>query len=283
MGREANLVRLLPLAQPQMIARRTNWTTREWRPGPDYRIICPCQHHARRERSTWRRALRVASRGVAVLLGVPLALAAFDIPTEAMNANLASLRPRVLSPKPDSRPLPIFTAPVVSERFVSSDAVQQLVSLDTFKEEYFRTAVPFGSIIYREAKKNGLSPELVAAMVHTESDFRAGLVSHKSAQGLMQIVPETARLLGVANVFDPEQNIAAGTRYYRYLLDRFDNERIALAAYNAGEGKIERCGCIPEFAETRQYIEKVNARKDRYRQRVRNSYLAAVRMRPAAH
>ncbi len=276
-----------------MIARRTNWTTREWRPGPDYRVICPCQHHARRERSTWRRALRVASRSVAVLLGVPFALAAFDIPTEAMNANLASLRPRMLlqkvplttreTPKEAPRPLPIFTAPVVSERFMSSDAVQQLVSLDSFKEEYFRTAVPYGSIIYREAKKNGISPELVAAMVHTESDFRVGLVSHKSAQGLMQIVPETARLLGVANVFDPEQNIAAGTRYYRYLLNRFENERIALAAYNAGEGKVERCGCIPEFAETRRYIEKVNARKDRYRQRVRNSYLAAVRMRPAAH
>jgi len=119
-------------------------------------------------------------------------------------------------------------------------------------------------------------------MVHTESDFRPELVSTKSAQGLMQIVPDTARLLGLANVFDPEQNIAAGTRYFRYLLDRFENERIALAAYNAGEGHVERCSCVPEFAETQEYIEKVNVRASRYRQRVRNSYVAALRMRPDA-
>lgn len=269
-----------------MNARRKR-ATREWRPGPDYRVICTCQHHSRRK-ERWRRAIRIV-RGVAVLITVPIAFSFFDVPMKAMNLNLKSLRPQPrVAVKPTAkralpRALPIFTTPAVSEQFISTANVTQSVTIDSFKEQYFRVHVPYGTIIYREARKNRLSPELVAAMVHTESDFRPELVSTKSAQGLMQIVPDTARLLGLANVFDPEQNIAAGTRYYRYLLDRFENERIALAAYNAGEGHVERCGCVPEFAETQEYIEKVNVRASRYRQRVRTSYMAALRMSDAAN
>ena len=265
---------------------------REWKPGADYRVICSCQRHAR-ARNSWRRALRLASRGVAVLVGVPLALAAFDIPTEAMNLDVI-LRPapqsstvvapaRALVPSetpPDG--MPIFTAAAVREQFLDTTTIQKAVSIDSFKEQYFRKYVPYGAIIYREARRNKLPPELVAAMVHTESDFRPSLVSQKSAQGLMQIIPDTARDLGLSNVFDPEQNIAAGTRYYRYLRNRFASDRIALAAYNAGEGHVERCGCVPPFAETQDYIAKVNVRASRYRQRVRNGYLAALRMQPSA-
>ncbi|HUP62902.1 MAG TPA: lytic transglycosylase domain-containing protein [Thermoanaerobaculia bacterium] len=264
---------------------------REWRPGRDYRIICSCQHHARRANSRWRKALRIASRGVAVLVGVPLALATFDLPSEAMNIDVASLPPLRSRKVPESAPLPaapreereltVFTE-AAREAFIGSVAVQSAVTIDVFRENYFRTQVPYGSIIYREAKRNGLAPELVAAMVHTESDFRAGLISHKSAQGLMQIVPETARILGVNDIFDPQENIAAGTRYFRYLLNRFDNEQVALAAYNAGEGNVERFGGVPPFDETQRYIEKVNVRASRYRQRIRNGYVATMRMQPAA-
>jgi len=229
--------------------------------------------------------MRIATRGIAVLATVPFAYF-FDIPTKAMNLNVnlnvASFRPRagieLRAPELLERTLPVFTTPATSEQFLSSTTVQQTVTIDSFKEQYFRTHVPYGSIIYREARRNNLAPELVAAMVHTESDFRPALVSHRSAQGLMQIVPDTARDLGLANVFDPEQNIAAGTRYFRYLLDRFENERIALAAYNAGEGKVERCSCVPEIAETVDYIAKVNVRASRYRQRIRNGYVAMTRI-----
>jgi soluble lytic murein transglycosylase-like protein len=238
--------------------------------------------------------VRVVSRGVAVLVAVPFAFTFFDIPIKAMSLKLTAIRPqlgamkvveaKVAEARPAKRDLSIFTTAAVSEQFMSGGTVQQSVSIDSFKEQYFRTHVPYGTIIYREARRNGLAPELVAAMVHTESDFRPHLVSEKSAQGLMQIVPDTARDLGLANVFDPEENIAAGTRYYRYLLDRFENERIALAAYNAGEGKVERCGCVPPISETVEYIDKVNVRASRYRQRVRNGYMATVRMRSeAAH
>jgi soluble lytic murein transglycosylase-like protein len=99
----------------------------------------------------------------------------------------------------------------------------------------------------------------------------------------MQIVPETAKVLGIANPFDPEENIAAGTRYFRQLLNRFDDERIALAAYNAGPTNVDRFGGVPPFPETQRYIEKVNRRHNRYRERVRNSYVTTLRTGNVGH
>jgi soluble lytic murein transglycosylase-like protein len=211
-----------------------------------------------------------------VLVSIPLAFAAFDIPTSAMNLGLREMQ--IGEPSPKERTLPIFTTESLREQFLSS---QRPLTLDLFKENYFSTHVPFGAIIYREARKNDLPPELVAAMVHTESDFRPRLVSHKSAQGLMQIVPGTARILGIDDPFDPEKNIAAGTKYFRYLLDRFDDENIALAAYNAGEGNVARFGGVPPFTETQEYISRVNRRTRRYRDGLRTSYISTVRMRRA--
>lgn len=244
----------------------------------DWRVVCSCQVHARRPRP-WRGVLRIAARSAAVLLGVPLALAAIDMPG-AMRTFDDLRQTKTPAPARSEASLPIFTTESVKQRFLNPE---QPFTLDVFKETYFRTHVPYGAIIFREARKNDLPPELVAAMVHTESDFRAGLVSHKTAQGLMQIIPSTAALLGVDDPFDPEKNIAAGTRYFRYLLDRFDDETIALAAYNAGEGNVARYGGIPPFAETRDYVSKVNRRTLRYRDGFRNSYIASLRMRRDVH
>jgi hypothetical protein len=247
-----------------------------------YRTICPCQRHT--APSLWSRGLRIASRVAAILFSIPLGFAALDLPTSAMNTplvDLPGLRSKTtaaMAPETnvETTPgLPIFTTPEMREQFL--DPKLRTRTLDVFKEEYFRRHVPYGAIIYREARKNDLPPELVAAIVHTESGFRAHLVSERSAQGLMQIVPDTARLLGVADPFNPEENIAAGTRYFRYLLNRFEDESVALAAYNAGEGKVERCRCIPPFQETRDYIDRVNRSTDRYRQRVAKKYLATLR------
>ena len=218
--------------------------------------------------------MRMILRCTTVLAIVPFAYST-DIPLHPIKHVRKAAKPRVLQTE-----MPMFTTPGMSEQFLSTLAVQRSVSIDSFKEQFFRAHVPYGSIIYREARKNGLAPELVAAMVHTESDFRPGLVSDRSAQGLMQIIPETAHDLGLANVFDPAENIAAGTRYFRHLLNRFENERIALAAYNAGEGKVERCNCVPSIDETEQYIDRVHARASRYRQRVQNGYLAMMRIQP---
>jgi soluble lytic murein transglycosylase-like protein len=258
---------------------------RHWRHGADYTLVCDCQRHARRERTLWRRGVRAANRaarrlgrsGMALLVGVPLAFGTMGIPTEAMNLSILTLSP--FAAAQDNAPLPIFTTPSVRIDFLA-DQRPQVFTLDIVKEEFFRTQVPYGSIIYREAVKNHLPPELVAAVVESESDFRAHLVSEKNARGLMQIIPSTGRLMGAQDLFNPAENIAAGTRYLRYLFDRFGDQRIVLAAYNAGEGNVEKFGGVPPFAETLNYLQRVNARTHQYRQRIRGNYVASMRMRP---
>lgn len=214
-------------------------------------------------------------------MSLPLAFAALDLPISAMSLKAVDVSFLHGQKTAGSNVLPMFTTAKMRGEFLTPTPAPRSLSIDMFKEAYFRDHVPFGDIIFREAQRNNLPPELVAAMVHTESDFRPGLISNKRAQGLMQIVPSTARLLGISDPFDPQQNIAAGTKYFRYLLNRFDNETMALAAYNAGEGNVERFGGIPPFQETRDYIVKVNRRTDRYRQRVHTTYLATVRVRNA--
>jgi soluble lytic murein transglycosylase-like protein len=235
-----------------------------------------------RERTLWRRSVRAARtvgshlrrRGVAIAVGLPIACGALGFPIEAMNVVLPSLRER-LAIKEEARAL--LAASPLTDAFFPRRAVEP-VTLEQTKEQFFTSQVPYGEIIYREALRNRLPPELVAAVVHAESDFRPRLVSNKSAQGLMQIVPETGRILGCANPFDPNANIAAGTKYLRYLFDRFGDQRMALAAYNAGEGNIERFGGIPPFGETREYVERVARHAAEYRQQIQSRFRASARM-----
>ncbi len=113
---------------------------------------------------------------------------------------------------------------------------------DKVKEDFFRSEVPFGSLIYKEAKKNNLSPELVAAVVQTESRFIPNARSQAGAQGLMQLVPRTGKWMGARNLMNPAENVAAGAKYLKYLEKRFDGDRRKIiAAYNAGEGNVRRC------------------------------------------
>ena len=121
-------------------------------------------------------------------------------------------------------------------------------------------ATPFGELIYAAAERHRVNPELVAALVRAESAFDPRAVSHKGAGGLMQLMPATARRFGLddAERFEPERNLEAGTRYLRWLLDRFEGDvALALAAYNAGEGTVDRYGGVPPFRETRTYIRRI--------------------------
>jgi soluble lytic murein transglycosylase-like protein len=128
------------------------------------------------------------------------------------------------------------------------------------KRAFFQKEVPFGSIIYSEALKNNLSPELVAAVAHTESKFIPTARSQAGALGLMQLIPKTGRWLGATDLMNPTQNIQAGAKYLRYLTDRFGGDtQKAIAAYNAGEGNVRRFNGLPPFKETRQYVQRVNS------------------------
>jgi hypothetical protein len=116
----------------------------------------------------------------------------------------------------------------------------------------------FDDAIADQATRHGVSADLVRAVIQAESAFNPIAVSSKGAMGLMQLMPATARELGVSDPFHPEQNISGGVRYLKSLLTRYgDNVELALAAYNAGPGNVEKYGDVPPFAETRRYVKKV--------------------------
>lgn len=124
----------------------------------------------------------------------------------------------------------------------------------------------FGKIIRIASDRYGVDPDLVRAVVKVESDFNSYARSHKGAQGLMQLMPETARLHNVSDVYDPEQNIDGGVRHLKLLRERFQGDlALTLAAYNAGVKAVEKYGGIPPYAETREYVRRVLMQYRRYR------------------
>jgi soluble lytic murein transglycosylase-like protein len=119
---------------------------------------------------------------------------------------------------------------------------------------------PFAELIHTAAAKHGVDEKLIRHVIAAESNFNPRALSPKQAQGLMQLLPKTARLYSVANAFDPAQNIEAGTHYLKDLLVRYSgNLVLALAAYNAGPEMVDRFGGVPPFAETRDYVARITA------------------------
>ena len=117
---------------------------------------------------------------------------------------------------------------------------------------------PIQNWIASAASRHQIDPDFVASVVKAESGFNPTAVSPKGAQGLMQLMPETAAKLGVENVLDPAANVEGGTKYLRQLLDQYAGDAVkALAAYNAGPQRVEQYGGIPPYRETRAYITRI--------------------------
>lgn len=125
------------------------------------------------------------------------------------------------------------------------------------------------SMVAVSARAWSVEPALVQAIIANESGFDSAARSRTGAMGLMQLEPGTAAALGVGNPYDPEQNIWAGTRYVRGLLERYHGDmRLAVAAYNAGPGAVDKYGGVPPYAETQSYVERVLAAYRSYKARL---------------
>jgi hypothetical protein len=115
-------------------------------------------------------------------------------------------------------------------------------------------------IVEAAARAYHLSPELVDSVIGVESNYNPYAISPKGAQGLMQLMPRTARRFGVKNVFDPKENVEGGVKYLKFLEDTFQDDRLAIAAYNAGEGAVAKYGDVPPYKETIEYVARVKKR-----------------------
>jgi soluble lytic murein transglycosylase-like protein len=139
-------------------------------------------------------------------------------------------------------------------------AVSGAPSYVTTKPAVASAAATYEALVMEHAAKHALRPELVRAVIQVESGFNPRALSPKGAMGLMQLMPATARELGVRNAFDPSDNIRGGTTYLRQLLDKYHgNEELALAAYNAGAGAVDRHSGVPPYRETRDYVKRVGS------------------------
>lgn len=137
---------------------------------------------------------------------------------------------------------------------------------DIFIYQIKKAEILYNHIIFEAADLNDVDLTIIKAIIMAESGFNKEVVSHRGAGGLMQLMPGTAKSLGVKDIYNPEENIHAGVKYFKYLLNRFNGDiKLALAAYNAGAGNVRKYNGVPPFKETRQFIRKVLVYRHFYR------------------
>lgn len=155
-----------------------------------------------------------------------------------------------------------FSIPLISKNKLIALTVPESAPKNKARTKPLSAAgAVYQDMISDAAERHGVDPELIYLVMGQESRYKVTARSHKNAQGLMQLIPETAQRFGVKNPYDPKQNIEGGTRYLKWLLNRFDGDvKLALAGYNAGENAVKKFGNkVPPYKETRQYVKKITA------------------------
>jgi soluble lytic murein transglycosylase-like protein len=145
-------------------------------------------------------------------------------------------------------------------KLVRSVVVSSRPAIPKITPSLDRTNGELNAMVDKAARAHDVDPLLVHSIIKVESNYNVHAVSNKGAEGLMQLTPSTARMLGVSNSFDPQQNIEAGVKYLKYLKDLYKDDRLALAAYNAGPGAVDKYKWIPPYAETQNYVYQVGKR-----------------------
>ncbi|MCJ8006005.1 lytic transglycosylase domain-containing protein [Lederbergia wuyishanensis] len=140
----------------------------------------------------------------------------------------------------------------------SQSAIQMASNIHATVKDNTKVPESLEEIIQKASEVYNLPAKLIKSIIKHESNFNSSAVSHAGASGLMQLMPQTAKGLGVSDIFDPLQNVMGGSKYLRTMLDKYDgNLVLALAAYNAGPGNVDKYGGIPPFTETQNYVRKV--------------------------
>ncbi|KAF0162546.1 MAG: lytic transglycosylase catalytic [Rhodocyclaceae bacterium] len=191
---------------------------------------------------------------------------------------MASLPALAAEPAPAS-PFRLHLADAAQYRFQSYDEEKR----DDERRDEGAPEHPFRDALHQAAIAHGVDAALLRAVIGVESAWRADAVSPKGAIGLMQLMPDTARRFGTTRPQDPAANLKAGAAYLRHLIDSHDNLGLALAAYNAGEGAVQRYRGIPPYAETRQYVPKVLAAYDRFKASSASPYKLRLPAIPISH
>ena len=167
-----------------------------------------------------------------------------------------SAQQRSWKPVPSANVRAARSAALEVNQYLSTDQSQNGPS--TFSRERAFSAEEVDAAIEKAAAAHNVDPSLVRAVIKVESNFNPNAVSRKGAMGLMQLMPQTARQLNVSNPFDPEQNVDAGVRHLKKLMESYGGDvRLTLAAYNAGQGAVARSAGVPRFGETRNYVKRI--------------------------